>query len=57
MARGRGTATGALERLSRWGFEELGVQRLEVITDPDNLPEAVINCNCKGDKPTFQPGQ
>jgi RimJ/RimL family protein N-acetyltransferase len=23
--------------VSRWGFEKLGLQRLELITDPDNL--------------------
>lgn len=36
-ARGRGVATRALRLLSRYGFEELGLQRLELITDPDNL--------------------
>jgi aminoglycoside 6'-N-acetyltransferase len=24
--------------LSRWGLDELGLQRLELITDPDNVP-------------------
>jgi len=36
-ARGRGVCTQALRLLSRWGFEKLGLQRLELITDPDNL--------------------
>ena len=35
-ARGRGVVTRALRLLSRYGFEELGLQRLELITDPDN---------------------
>jgi RimJ/RimL family protein N-acetyltransferase len=36
-SRGRGTCTRALRLLSRHGVEELGLQRLELITDPDNL--------------------
>jgi RimJ/RimL family protein N-acetyltransferase len=36
-ARGRGVCTRALRLLSRHGFDELGLQRLELITDPDNL--------------------
>jgi RimJ/RimL family protein N-acetyltransferase len=36
-ARGRGVVTRALALLSRYGFEELGLQRCELITDPDNL--------------------
>ena len=35
-ARGRGVVTRALRLLSRYGFEELALQRLELITDPDN---------------------
>jgi RimJ/RimL family protein N-acetyltransferase len=35
-ARGRGVTTRALCLLSRYGFDELGLQRLELITDPDN---------------------
>ena len=35
-ARGRGVVTRALRLLSRYGFEELGLHRLELITDPDN---------------------
>jgi RimJ/RimL family protein N-acetyltransferase len=36
-ARGRGICTRALTMISRWGLEELGLQRLELITDPDNV--------------------
>jgi RimJ/RimL family protein N-acetyltransferase len=36
-ARGRGTCTDALRALSRHGLEDLRLQRLELITDPDNL--------------------
>ena len=35
-ARGRGVTTRALRLLSRHGFEERGLLRLELITDPDN---------------------
>jgi RimJ/RimL family protein N-acetyltransferase len=35
-ARGREVVTRALRRLCRYGFEELGLARLELITDPDN---------------------
>lgn len=35
--RGRGVCTRALRLLSRHGFDELELQRLELITDPDNL--------------------
>jgi RimJ/RimL family protein N-acetyltransferase len=35
-ARGRGVCTRALRLLSRWGLEELALQRLDLITDPDN---------------------
>jgi RimJ/RimL family protein N-acetyltransferase len=36
-ARGHGVCTGALRLLSRWALEELCLQRLELITDPDNI--------------------
>jgi RimJ/RimL family protein N-acetyltransferase len=36
-ARGRGVTTRALRLLSHYGFEELRLERLELITDPDNL--------------------
>ena len=35
-ARGRGVVTRALALLTRYAFEELGLQRAELITDPDN---------------------
>jgi RimJ/RimL family protein N-acetyltransferase len=37
QARGRGTCTRALRLLSRHALDELGLQRLELITDPDNV--------------------
>ena len=36
-ARGRGVVTRALRLLSRYGFEELGLLRMELVTDPDNV--------------------
>jgi RimJ/RimL family protein N-acetyltransferase len=36
-SRGRGICTRALRVLSRFGLDELGLQRLELITDPDNV--------------------
>jgi RimJ/RimL family protein N-acetyltransferase len=36
-ARGRGICTRALRNLSEWGFADLGLARLELITDPDNV--------------------
>jgi RimJ/RimL family protein N-acetyltransferase len=35
-ARGRGVTTRALRTICRWGFGELRLGRLELITDPDN---------------------
>jgi RimJ/RimL family protein N-acetyltransferase len=35
-ARGRGVCTAALRTLSRWALEELELDRLELLTDPDN---------------------
>jgi RimJ/RimL family protein N-acetyltransferase len=35
--RGRGVAPDALRALSRWAFEELGVGRVELVTDPENV--------------------
>ena len=36
-ARGRGLTTAALRALSRWAIEELGLGRVELVTDPDNV--------------------
>ena len=36
QARGRGLTTRALRLLCRYALEELGLERLELITDPDN---------------------
>ena len=36
-SRGRGICTRALRLLARHGLEELELQRLELITDPDNI--------------------
>jgi RimJ/RimL family protein N-acetyltransferase len=36
-ARGRGVTTRALRLLSRYALDELKLERLELITDPDNL--------------------
>ena len=36
-ARGRGLTSEALLALSRWGFDELGLGRAELVTDPDNI--------------------
>ena len=36
-ARGRGVCTTALSLLSAWGFGELGLGRLELLTDPGNV--------------------
>ena len=36
-ARGRGLTTEALRALSRWAIEDLGLGRVELVTDPDNI--------------------
>jgi RimJ/RimL family protein N-acetyltransferase len=36
-ARGQGTCTRALRLLSRFALDELGLQRLDLVTDPDNV--------------------
>jgi RimJ/RimL family protein N-acetyltransferase len=35
-ARGRGVATDALRIVSRWALQQLGLPRVELVTDPDN---------------------
>jgi RimJ/RimL family protein N-acetyltransferase len=37
QARGRGVASDALVTLSRWAFESLGMGRMELATDPENV--------------------
>src|SRR4051812_46037693 len=37
-ARGRGLATAAARLLCRWGFEELGLERIELLLEPGNAP-------------------
>ena len=36
-ARGSGLTSAALQALSRWAFQELGLGRVELVTDPDNI--------------------
>jgi len=36
-ARGRGAATGAVQLLTRWGFDELGLERLQLQIDATNV--------------------
>jgi RimJ/RimL family protein N-acetyltransferase len=36
-ARGRGAASVAVQLIARWAFNELGVQRLELTTAPENV--------------------
>lgn len=37
-ARGRGVATAALRLLSRWALRELHLPRVQLVTDPENVP-------------------
>ena len=36
--RGRGAATEAVRLVSEWGFRDLSIERMNLITDPENLP-------------------
>ena len=36
QARGRGVATRAVQLLTRWSFDELGLERVELLIQPDN---------------------
>lgn len=36
IARGRGLATRAVKLISRWAVEDLGIERLELLTEPEN---------------------
>jgi ribosomal-protein-alanine N-acetyltransferase len=37
-ARGRGVATAALRLVARWALRELGLPRIQLVTDPENVP-------------------
>src|SRR3954454_19963153 len=41
-ARRRGVATRAVELLTAWGFEVLGIVRLEILADPRNQPSVRV---------------
>lgn len=36
--RGRGAATDAVKLVSEWAFRDLAIERMSLITDPENLP-------------------
>ncbi len=41
-ARGRGIATSALKLISSWALRELGLPRVQLVTDPENRPSQVV---------------
>lgn len=41
-ARGRGRMARAVRLIARWGFEELGLRRIEVLVHPENLAAARV---------------
>ena len=41
-ARGRGLATRALRLMTGWALRDLGLQRIEVLADPDNLASQAV---------------
>jgi RimJ/RimL family protein N-acetyltransferase len=41
-ARGRGIATEALGLVARWAFDELGVERLQLMTHPGNVASQTV---------------
>ena len=41
-ARGRGVATRAVELITAWAFETLGIQRMEILVDPRNDPSVRV---------------
>jgi RimJ/RimL family protein N-acetyltransferase len=45
-ARGRGVATHATRLLARWGFERLGLERLELTCGPDNAASQRVAERC-----------
>jgi RimJ/RimL family protein N-acetyltransferase len=42
QARGRGVATRAVDLLTRWSFDDLGVERLELLIQPENVSSARV---------------
>ncbi|MDQ6775281.1 MAG: GNAT family N-acetyltransferase [Actinomycetota bacterium] len=45
-ARGQGYMTAAARVLARWAFDDLGMARLELTTDPHNVPSQRIAERC-----------
>jgi RimJ/RimL family protein N-acetyltransferase len=45
-ARGRGVATEALRQLTRWAFDELGAQRIELMIESANAPSVRVAERC-----------
>ena len=45
-ARGRGVATKALRELTRWAFDELGAQRIELMIESANAPSVRVAEHC-----------
>ena len=41
-ARGRGVARRTVDLLTRWGFDELGLERLELRINPENVPSTKV---------------
>ena len=41
-ARGRGVAAQAVGILTAWGFDELGIERMEILVDPRNEPSVRV---------------
>jgi RimJ/RimL family protein N-acetyltransferase len=41
-ARGRGVATRAVELITAWAFEALGIVRMEILVDPRNAPSVRV---------------
>jgi RimJ/RimL family protein N-acetyltransferase len=45
-ARGRGVATRGLRLLTAWAFDELPLERIELLIDVENSPSAVVAQRC-----------
>jgi RimJ/RimL family protein N-acetyltransferase len=45
-ARGRGVATGALRLLTAWAFDELPLERIELLIDVANSPSEIVAERC-----------